>query len=156
MRIGLAAFSTMVLMAVGASAADVSDSEHLMDVMNRRLESQGIGGEVAWLNPSTGNGGVVILLSTDDSDPQAPCRTYRYTIEEPGKPTVVVEGKGCRIADFIWQRSEAQVSLAVGPDPAPSARADPAPTEPPPQFPPPAHKPDPNVFYASIPTPTAY
>ena len=160
MRVALAALWTAVLMVTAALAADVSDADYLSDVMNQRLESQRTGGEVPWLNPSTGNGGIVIVLSTDESDPQRPCRSYRYTIVDPSAPTIIVEGNACRVAVSIWQRSEAAVSLTLAPDPAPStppvARADPEPTEPPPQFPPPAHKPDPDVFYASIPTPSVY
>lgn len=156
MKIALAALSAAALMATTVvSVADVSDTEHLVDVMNRRLESQGGGVEVPWSNPYTGNGGIVVILSTDESNPEEPCRTYRYTIEEPSEPTVVVEGKACRLADFIWQRSEAQVSLTAAPDPAPVARVDAEPVEPPPHLPP-AHKPDPDAFYASIPTPSVY
>ncbi len=159
MRMALAAFSAAVLTATVVSAAEVSDADYLADVMNQRLEFQRTGGEVQWLNPSTGNGGIVILLSTDESDPERPCRSYRYTIEQPGEATIVVEGDACRIAASLWQRSETPVSLTLGTDPMPItppvARADPEPAEPPPHLPP-AHKPDPDVFYASMPTPSVY
>ena len=153
----LAVSLTVVLIAAGASADDASDTDYLADVMNQRLETQRNGVEVPWLNPSTGNGGIVVILRTDDSDPQRPCRTYRRTTERPSEPTVVVEGNACRIAPLLWQRSEAPVPLRLDPDPAPPAtRADREPPAPPPQFPPPPHKPDPDVFYASIPTPSVY
>jgi surface antigen len=160
----LAAFSTTVLIAMGTPAAGQSDADYLADVMNQRLESQRTGVEVPWMNPSTGNGGMIVIFSTDDSDPERPCRSYRRTIESPGEPTIVIEGNACRVAVSIWQRSEAPSPMAIGPGPAPDpapagpplARADAEPAEPPPQFPPPPHKPDPDIFHASIPTPSVY
>lgn len=147
----------MVAAAVPAEGA--SDVDYLADVINQRLETQRTGAEVPWLNPSTGSGGDFVILRTDDSDPEQPCRTYRRTTERPGEPTIVVEGNACRIGPALWQWTETAVPSGPGPNPAPAppaARADREPALPPFEVPLPPRKPDPDVFYASTPTPSVY
>lgn len=160
MKTVLTASLTMLLVASAAFADDTRDADFLADVINLRLETQRTGVEEPWLNPATGSSGIIEILGTDDSDPDKPCRTYRRTTERPGEPTLIVEGHACRIGVRLWQRNETAISTLPGSG-AP-ARTTPTPVverEPPvpaPLIPPPQRKPDPNVFYASIPTPSVY
>ena len=158
MKKGLALAFLTVLVATAAGADDARDVGFLADVMNRRLETQPQGVEVGWLNPETGNSGNVIILGTDFRNPPEPCRTYRRTTDRPDGTTTVVEGFGCRVGEGLWQRTETQSFVLGGPaDPStPVARSEPEPAEPPPVIPPPGRKPDPNVFFASVPTPSDY
>lgn len=155
MRQGLGVLLAGVLIAGYAFADDRRDAAYLANVVNMRLETQRTGVEAAWLNPDTGSRGTITILENDDSDPQKPCRTYRRTTERPGEPTIVVEGRACRIEPGLWQRTEGLASTPTAASPAPAvARTEPP--EPPPLIPPPPLKPDPNVFYASVPTPSDY
>ena len=155
---GLAVSLAALLIAGYALADDTRDADFLADVMNLRLETHRSGVDSAWANPFTGSKGVITILDVDDSDPDRPCRNYVRTTERPGEPTIVVEGRACRIEDGLWQRNETQMSTltATGTGSAPLESARAVPPEPPPQIPPPAHKPDPNVFFASVPTPSVY
>ena len=154
MKKGLGLSIAAVLLALSAYADDARDVDYLADVINQRLETQRSGVEVPWLNPATGNRGIIIITGTDMHDPAQPCRTYRRTTERLGGATSVVEGRACRIGEGLWQRTESAASAVPGADPAPVARAEPE--EPPPVFPPPGRKPDPDVFFASVPTPSVY
>ncbi len=156
MNKGMALCVAAVLFASFAHADDAGDVDYLSDVINQRLETQKTGVDVPWWNPETGNRGVITITGTDMRDPAQPCRTYRRTTERLGGPTTIVQGRACRIGEGLWQRTESAAVAAPGPDPAPVARADPEPTEPPPVIPPPGHKPDPDVFFASVPTPSVY
>ena len=122
--------------------------------MNQRLESQRSGTTVRWSNPFTGNSGNVTILATDDSNPELPCRTYRLTTETPGRPPIIVEGTGCRVVPGIWQRTETLASATPSADRPAAGPAEPEPSAPPLEIPPPERKPDPNFFFASVPTPS--
>ena len=156
MKKGLAGAFAAVLIAMAAHADDARDVGHLNDVMNQRLENQRAGVEVEWLNPFTGNRGTIIILGTDMTDPELPCRTYRRTTERLGAAPLVVEGRACRVEPGLWQRNESAVSAGSGAGDSPVARARPEPREPPPEIPPPGRKPDPDIFFASVPTPSDY
>lgn len=154
MKRGLAFTFAVAVTALSAHADDARDVAYLTDVINTRLETSRTGVEEAWVNPTTGNHGTIAILSTDESNPERPCRTYRLTTESADRPSTVVEGTACRVAPRIWQRTEVAVSASPSADPAPVARTEPA--EPPPVIPPPGRKPDPDVFFASVPTPSDY
>ena len=157
MKTILTASLAAVLIATGALADDSRDADYLADVINQRLETQRTGVEVPWLNPATGSSGVIVIVRTDDSDSERPCRDYRRTTVRPGEPTLIVEGSACRVGQMLWQRTETAVSSIPEPDSAPSTPVvEREPPVPAPLIPPPQRKPDPNVFYASIPTPSVY
>lgn len=157
MKTVLTASLAVVLIATGGLADDSRDADYLADVINQRLETQRMGVEVPWLNPTTGSSGMIVILQTDNSDPNLPCRTYLRTTERPGEPTLMVEGTACRVGERLWQRNETSITAVPGPDAAPPAPvAEREPPVPAPLIPPPQRKPDPNVFYASIPTPSVY
>ncbi len=154
MKKGLAALFAAALVAEPVFASDARDAAFLEDVMNQRLESQRTGTTVRWSNPITGNNGNVTILSTDESDPELPCRRYRLTTETLGRAPIVVDGTGCRVAPGIWQRTEAPASATPSVDRPAAARSEPEPRVPPPEIPPPGRKPDPDIFFASVPTPS--
>ncbi len=156
MRTGIALSLAAIAFASSAFADDARDVDYLADVINQRLETQRSGVEVPWMNPATGNRGIIIITGTDMRDPSEPCRTYRRTTERLSGDTTVVEGRACRVGDGLWQRTESAASATPSPDPAPVARAEPEPVEPPPLIPPPGRKPDPDIFFASVPTPSVY
>lgn len=152
MKKGLAGAFAAALIATAAHGDDARDVGFLNDVMNQRLETQREGVPVPWLNPSTGNSGNITILGTDFRNPPEPCRTYRRTTERPDGATTMIEGYGCRIGEGLWQRTETRSTVSS--DPAPVARAEPEPLVPPPEIPPPGRKPDPDIFFASVPTPS--
>ena len=154
MKKGVAVSFAAVLFATAAHAVDARDVDYLADVMNMHLETQRTGVTEPWLNPSTGNQGNITILTTDDSDSEYPCRTYRLTTEIPGQPTTVVEGSACRVALRLWERTEVAASVGPSRDPEPARLTEPV--EPPPEIPPPGRKPDPDIFFASVPTPSDY
>ena len=156
MKKGLASAFAAVLIATAAHADDARDVGYLNDVMNQRLETQKQGIEVPWLNPATGNSGNIIILGTDFRNPPEPCRTYRRTTERLDGTITIVEGFGCRSPEGLWQRTETQATSLGAPGPSPAARAEPEPRVPPPEIPPPGRKPDPDIFFASVPTPSDY
>ncbi len=157
MKTVLTALLAAVLIATGALADDSRDADYLADVINQRLETQREGVEVPWLNPVTGSSGIILIVRTDESDPNLPCRDYRRTTVRPGEPTTMVEGTACRVGERLWQRNETSIAVLPGPDAAPPTPVvEREPPVPAPLIPPPQRKPDPNVFYASMPTPSVY
>ena len=158
----LARRAALAIIAVGlslpvAAREDFRDVQYLFGVILQRLETQRVGVEVPWMNPETGNRGIIVIdrESTDSSG--SPCRDYRRITEVPGEAPIIHSGRGCRDNTGRW-RVQPEVA-AVPPsvpsrDPGPAARAEPE--EPPLVIPPPGRKPDPDVFFASVPTPSVY
>ncbi|MEE8270157.1 MAG: RT0821/Lpp0805 family surface protein [Alphaproteobacteria bacterium] len=168
-----------------AAAEDFRDVAYLADFVNRVLENERTGDDVAWSNPETGNGGIITIERTYFLDPESPCRDYRRTTEQAGGAQLVMTGTGCRTPAGVWRLDE-QVAppppapappatpaaatsppastAPVGPgEPAsdsiatvePVAAAPPLPAEPP-RFPLPQVKPNPVIVYASVPSQSAY
>jgi hypothetical protein len=82
--------------------------------VNQALETQKTEVETRWLNPETGNGGIIVVERTFYRDTGEPCRDYRRTLERSGAPPLVVHGTGCRVSPARWEIDEK--------DPAPSEK----------------------------------
>lgn len=151
-----------IALGISSSAAareDFRDVQYLFGVVLQRLETQRIGVEVPWSNPITGNHGVVVIDGEDVGPDGVRCRDYRRITEVEGEAPIIHSGRGCRQSNGRWnvQPEVAAVPPSVPSSPStPVARAEPEPDEPPPIIPPPRRKPDPNVFFASVPTPSDY
>lgn len=156
----------LAIMAIGLSwpalaREDFRDVQYLFGVILQRLETQRVGTEVPWMNPETGNRGVVAIDREDTNSSGSLCRDYRRITEVPGEAPIIHSGRGCRDDTGRW-RVQPEVAAAPpsvpSPDssPSPAARTDPEPAPPPPLIPPPGRKPDPDVFFASVPTPSVY
>ena len=59
MRTGMALSLAAIVFASSAFADDALDVDYLADVINQRLETQRSGVEVPWMNPATGNRGII-------------------------------------------------------------------------------------------------
>ncbi|NNG04598.1 MAG: hypothetical protein HKM95_10925 [Inquilinus sp.] len=137
------------------AADDPRDKDYLVGVLIERLENQRTGPEVAWANPATGSAGTVTIERTYTRDDGAPCRDFRRTTEQVGRPPSVVAGTGCRNGEGVWL-IEAR-AIAATPDRAPPDRAPPvAEATPPPIISPPPPRPDRSVIYANVPIPSTY
>ena len=156
----------LAIVAVGlslpaAAREDFRDVQFLFGVILQRLDTQRVGVEVPWMNPETGNRGVIVIDREDTSSTGTICKDYRRITEVPGEAPIIHSGRGCQDGTGRW-RVQPEVAAvpptapAGDPSPTPVARPDPEPTEPPPVFPLPALKPDPDVFFASVPTPSVY
>lgn len=155
------ALSASVLAATSA-AEEYSDVVFLREVILQRLDNQRVGVEEVWMNPETGNRGVVVIEGEEAIGPGRMCRSYRRITEQHGAAPIVYTGRGCQDESGIW-RVEPEVAATPpsvpGRDPSPASSEDvaaSAPPEPAPMIPPPARKPDPTLFYASIPTPSIH
>ena len=85
---------------------DARDRPYVMDQVNQALETQKTEVETRWLNPETGNGGIIVVERTFYRDTGEPCRDYRRTLEQPGAPPLVFLGTGCRVSPARWEIDE--------------------------------------------------
>jgi len=99
-----------VICAAGRSDAGFlgapADEGYLSLVINRALEVERTLTEVPWVNPATGNRGVIVIDRTFYRDADRPCRNYHRTIEGGDGVQKVVRGTGCRIGPGLWSISE--------------------------------------------------
>ena len=82
------------------------DEDYVGPLLNQALETERTGVAVPWSNPATGSSGMIMIERTFYRDPDTPCRDYRRTLEQPGRPTVEIQGTGCRIASGHWSLDE--------------------------------------------------
>ena len=145
---------------------DFRDHVYLRDVLIDRLQTQRVGVREVWVNAETGNRGAIVIDREETIGANRLCRDYRKIFDQDSGAPIVFTGRGCRDEAGTWllQPEVAAVPPSVPGRPAaapastPGAadRAEREPEEPPPAVPAPGRKPDPNAFYASIPTPSAY
>ena len=65
------------------------------------LENQGTGGQTAWRNPASGNGGATTIDESFVKADGTPCKRFTQTITADGQ-THRVAGTACRQADGTW------------------------------------------------------
>lgn len=127
-----------------ASADEQADAAYLAPLLNRTLEAERSGTEVAWRNPATGNGGSIKVERTFYRG-QQPCRDYVRTTGT-GASKVVVRGTGCRVGRAKWALDEAAPAAAPSAAAAGSSTAPPPSSEAKPEPPLPSRKPAALVF----------
>jgi 17 kDa outer membrane surface antigen len=125
-----------------AAQAD-ADEDYVGPLISEALETQRSGVELPWTNPATGGSGIIVVERTFYRDPRTPCRDYRRTLERGGRPTVTIEGTGCRTGSGRWSLDE---------EASREARTRSAPLEPEPAEPP---APEPAAGPPSCPPPSA-
>jgi 17 kDa outer membrane surface antigen len=106
-----------LLSATAPASTNFDDIPYLQARINQVLEQEPTGAEVEWRNEATGNGGVIRVLKTYFSSPDAPCRDYERTTRQPGGVEVLVRGTGCREASGRWNLKELQEAEAPSPEP---------------------------------------
>jgi surface antigen len=100
--------------AAAEEAAD--DLQHLRPLINQTLETEKIGVEIGWSNPTTGHSGTLTVERTFYRD-QQPCREYVRTVERPYASILVTRGIGCRVGRAQWEIEEesATATPSTGP-----------------------------------------
>lgn len=98
--------------------AKSSDDDVVLPLVGKTLEKEPSGTEVNWVNPATGNEGIILVLATVSTEAERPCRTYRRTRKRPEAPVEIREGVGCRVGPGEWELDEsggAKSKKAAGP-----------------------------------------
>ena len=91
---------------VGAQALQRADRVALERALNTALETARTGVEIRWGQADVGHGGVIVIERTFLRGPAKPCRTYRWTFGQAGRPALRGQGTGCRLARENWVLQE--------------------------------------------------
>jgi len=103
----IAAFTVVMLWAPPSIATkDFRDIGFLYAKVSEALEREPTGTVVPWSNPTTGNGGRIIVTRTYFLGDGAPCREYTRTTDNPGGPPDRATGTGCRDDVGHWSLNE--------------------------------------------------